>query len=236
LGEEALVKLHTIKIGNTNCFLLQGTGGSVLIDSGTPRNARKLLDAMNSLGLEPGDLKLIVLTHGHFDHFGSALELKRATGANVAIQRRDRFLVAHGIVQIPPAQTLRGQLLRIVFLALSWQMRLEPFEPDLALQEGDSLERFGVEAIVLETPGHSKGSISVHVPSLRAVFVGDLLINRDLLSEPVFAEDREALRASIGRIRKLAPWDIYPAHGDRVEYKQLNEILPGRYQLWWWLP
>lgn len=66
-----------------NAYLLLGRR-PVIVDAGTPGSSRKIYDRITQLGVNPADVSLIVITHGHIDHFGSAAELHRLTGAPIA--------------------------------------------------------------------------------------------------------------------------------------------------------
>ncbi|GGR53498.1 hypothetical protein GCM10010282_53090 [Streptomyces roseolus] len=66
-----------------NAYLLLGRR-PVIVDAGTPGSGRKIYEQVADHGVDPADVSLIVLTHGHIDHFGSAAELHRLTGAPVA--------------------------------------------------------------------------------------------------------------------------------------------------------
>ncbi len=65
---------------NINAYLLLGRR-PVIVDAGTPGSGHKIHDRITALGVDPADVSLIVITHGHIDHFGSAAELHRLTGA-----------------------------------------------------------------------------------------------------------------------------------------------------------
>src|SRR5689334_11180503 len=84
----ALSSVIPISLGYVNAFLVQGER-PVLVDTGVPGSTDKILNALKEHGVAGKDLSLILLTHGHYDHFGSALELKQRTGAPVAIHHRD---------------------------------------------------------------------------------------------------------------------------------------------------
>ena len=77
--------LYTLPLGGVNTFLLDGGDGLTLIDTGTPDSVAKILEAVRSLGKQPGDIRYILVTHCHFDHTGGLAELKEGGPANITV-------------------------------------------------------------------------------------------------------------------------------------------------------
>ena len=77
-----------ISLGWANAFVIKGKR-PVLVDTGLPGNAPVIIDKLHYNGIDPDWLSLILITHGHADHFGSAAELKKQTGAPVAVHKLD---------------------------------------------------------------------------------------------------------------------------------------------------
>ncbi len=72
--------MRRIRLGGANAYVLDADGGFVLIDTGTPEN-RKVLDAaLRAMGCGPGTLRLVVPTHGDYDHAGNAAYLRATWG------------------------------------------------------------------------------------------------------------------------------------------------------------
>lgn len=160
--------LIRIKGAISNCYLLLGER-AVLVDTGAPGDLRRILAALRAVKLEPKDLALILLTHGHSNHAGCAAELRRRSGAQVAIHTGDADLVRLGRNGILATQDTLGRLLRPFV-----DEEFEPFEPDLVFRDGFSLEPHGIKGKVLATPGHTPGSASVVLASGEAL-IGDVL-------------------------------------------------------------
>ena len=76
--------------GMVNVYLIAEPDGYVLIDTGFPKSAEKILKGIETVGVAPGQIRHIILTHGHPDHIGSAAALKKATGATVYARSRDQ--------------------------------------------------------------------------------------------------------------------------------------------------
>ena len=160
--------LIRIKGAISNCYLLLGEK-PVLVDTGAPGDLRTILAALQRHGLAPRDLALILLTHGHSDHAGCAAELRRRSGALVAIHAGDAPLVRAGRNGMMVVQDTLGRILRPFV-----DVPFEAFEPDLVFQEGIALEPYGLRGRVLPTPGHTAGSASVVLANGEAL-IGDVL-------------------------------------------------------------
>ncbi|MDQ5977354.1 MAG: hydroxyacylglutathione hydrolase [Verrucomicrobiota bacterium] len=160
--------LIRIKGAISNCYLLLGER-PVLVDTGAPGDLKRILAALKAVSLDPKDIALILLTHGHSDHAGCAAELRRRSGAQVALHIGDAPLVRQGRNGILAAQDTLGRVLRPFV-----DEEFEGFEPDLLFREGIALEPYGVKGKVLATPGHTPGSASVVLASGEAI-IGDVL-------------------------------------------------------------
>src|SRR5438128_1321068 len=147
--------LHTLRLSIPNVFLLTGDK-AVLVDSGGPNDVPRILAFLQEHGVGPGNLALILLTHGHWDHAGGAAELRAQTKAPIAIQRADDELVRQGINGTPKPTCLMAYL-----IAAFVNRNYPPFEPDIVIDEEIDLKDFGVAARIVFTPGHTPGSISV---------------------------------------------------------------------------
>ncbi len=160
--------LIRIKGAISNCYLLLGEK-PVLVDTGAPGDLRTILAALKRRGLAPRDIALILLTHGHSDHAGCAAELRRRSGAQIAMHAGDAGLVRAGRNGVIAVQDTLGRILRPFV-----DEPFEAFEPDLVFQEGIALEPYGLRGKVLPTPGHTAGSASVVLANGEAL-IGDVL-------------------------------------------------------------
>ncbi len=219
-------KIHTITLplplgmGSVNCYLLETAGGGwVLIDTG-PASARPALEReLERAGCAAGSLRLVLLTHGDFDHTGSAAHLRARHGVKIAMHAGDSLMLERGDMFYNRKQGSR--LLRAAAPVLFGFGKANRCAPDLLLEDGASLAEFGLEAAVVHIPGHSLGSIGVLAED-GSLFCGDLLENVKSPALNSIMDDLAAARASIEKLARLRPGTIYPGHGSAFPYSRLD--------------
>lgn len=215
--------IRTIRVGGTNCYLLAAVDGFVLIDSGTPRK-RKTLDAgLASAGCRPGTLRLIVLTHGDYDHAGNAAYLRDKFATKIAMHPDDSGRVERGdwSWNLKPKPDKFVLLFRVLALFIR-PGEFDTFKPDVLVQDQESLKGYGLDATVLHLPGHTKGSIGI-LTADGDVFCGDLMDSMGKPSLEFFIDDLAAARASLQRLRSMGADWIYPGHGKTFRLNQVTE-------------
>ncbi|MCP4541171.1 MAG: MBL fold metallo-hydrolase [Chloroflexi bacterium] len=85
-----------LKLGSVNCYLVKTNTGYILIDTGSSNARTGLEKELKSVGCKPDDLKLIVITHGDFDHTGNAAYLCEKFGAKIAMHYDDSGMLERG--------------------------------------------------------------------------------------------------------------------------------------------
>lgn len=195
-----------------NAYLVRTGAGFALIDTGFTNNRGQLEKALSRARCRPGDLNLIVITHGDPDHTASAAYLREKYGAKIATHRAEAAAVERGDMFLSrgPLPPLRRMIKPL--MALFRLRKRDRFTPDLYLEDGDSLKEYGFDATVLHVPGHSAGSIAI-LTADGDFFSGDFLENRTRPSAATLVDDREALETSLERVRKLDIRIVYPGHG-----------------------
>jgi hydroxyacylglutathione hydrolase len=221
-------EIHRLSLGMCYCYLIKEEG-LILVDAGFPNQEKKFLKELKSLSIEPGDISLILLTHGHYDHIGSANEIKRLTGGKVAVNHREKDWVERAFKMLPPSVGLLGKVWGVLIKMISSRMSFPGTPVDLVLEDEDfSLESYGIHGKVIYTPGHSSGSMSLVLDTGDA-FVGDLVMNglpmRIGYGMPIFAEDTERVKESWRLLLDNdAKW-IYSAHGKPFQADKLQKLL-----------
>jgi glyoxylase-like metal-dependent hydrolase (beta-lactamase superfamily II) len=214
-----MVKLDLLRSGITNTYLLRDQG-AILVDPGMAGNAPVILKWLDRLSIAPEAIRLIVLTHGHFDHAGCAAELRAALGAKIALGRADAERLERGALPLPSGNSPWGGFmagsLKLVARAMPSMERFQ-LRADLIMgEEGLGLAEYGVAGRILPTPGHSAGSLSILLDD-GAALVGDLAMNGAPFclrpSLGILGEDLAQMRQSAQRLLDLGAQAIYPAHG-----------------------
>jgi len=211
--------VYLIRTGRTMCYLIEGNEGLALVDTGIRGNERAILNIIKGIREKPSDLKLILLTHGHMDHAGNIVALRQFTGAKVGIHSLDRpYVTGEKKARIPAAKNVRGKILKAKVLFRFFLHPMKNFHPDFLLEDGMDLESLGFPAIVIHTPGHTEGSVSIYLKDKRAIFIGDLARGKEgKLTELPWAENWEKLKESLRRVLELKCKLICPSHGEVIE-------------------
>jgi glyoxylase-like metal-dependent hydrolase (beta-lactamase superfamily II) len=187
----------------------------VLVDAGTPGSADRILRGLARHGIAPREISLLLLTHGHMDHFGSARELRERTGAPVAIHAADVGPLAAG--HNPPLKPIN---VTARLLAPFFKRQIAPFQPDFTINTETQLERFGIAGRVIWTPGHTAGSVSILLADGELI-AGDLLmggyaggyVRPSVPGYPYFLDDLGQTHASIEKILSLPLSRVHVGHG-----------------------
>jgi hydroxyacylglutathione hydrolase len=202
------------RMGSVNCYVVKTDGGFVLIDTGASNKRQALEEALENAGCNPGDLKLIILTHGDFDHTGNAAYLRQKFGARIAMHRDDAGMLERG--DMFWNRKSGNFLIKALASVLFRFGKSQRCSPDIYIDEGDDLSEYGLDARVLHIPGHSKGSIAI-LTADGALFCGDLLLYKDGAILNSIIDDRAAAQASFERLRGLKISAVYPGHGEAFE-------------------
>ncbi len=219
LGRRINPILHEIYLGRVKAFLIEAKDGSlILVDTGMPKSEMKIIKYVNSIGKSVKDIKYILLTHAHIDHFGSAAAIKKLSDAHVAINGKGiKYIDGTAGVLLPNPASLKGFGNKLMFSLFRLSLTLSKpkfLKPDMALKEGVFPEQMKINAKILETPGHTEDSISIWLPDIKTVIVGDLLFGApDRLANPVFFDDYVGLLESKKKVEALDPDLICVAHG-----------------------
>jgi glyoxylase-like metal-dependent hydrolase (beta-lactamase superfamily II) len=201
---EVVPGLRMLRFPIGQAYAWQDGDALTVIDTGTAGHAARIAAL--------GRIERIVLTHCHDDHIGSAAELRELTGAPVHAHPAEAPVIRGDAPEpafaIPPEE-------RELFDRITPGVPLAPRSPvDREVEEGDVLD-FGGGARVLSVPGHTPGSIAIHLPRHGILFTGDTVATVDGAAIPgVFNTDRPRLLESVRRLLDLAPDVLCVGHGE----------------------
>jgi len=201
------------RLGSVNCYLVKTDTGYILIDTGSSNKCTDIERELGRFGCKPGNLNLILLTHGDFDHTGNAAFIRKKFDSKIAIHPDDSQIVERGNMF---SNRKKGNLiLGMIIKTLFGFGKSKRFKADLYLTDGFDLSEYGLDAKVIHIPGHSKGSIGI-VTNDGNLICGDLLVNADNLNQPrinPIMDDLEIAKNSVEIFNNLSIDMVYPGHG-----------------------
>ncbi|WP_242929080.1 MBL fold metallo-hydrolase [Pontibacter vulgaris] len=226
---QKIIQLAVYPYGMINCFLIKGEKKHILVDAGLPGSEKTILKQLQKLGIKKEDIDLLIITHGHIDHFGSAKALKDELKIPVLMHELDSRALETG-------KSLRETLKpnKIYWNILKRKLLRDkaiPCTPDIILKgdEEFNLTEWGINGKIAHTPGHTPGTLSIVMDSGDAIIM-DLASSGILLGgiafhsrmkHPPFHDDLEQVKASINRVLSMNTNRFYLGHGHPVTRESL---------------
>lgn len=202
-----VIKLKPLSVCETNSYIvISSSGNAVLIDA--PAEANYILEELEFYKCK---LKKIFLTHGHFDHIGAVADLVEKTGCEVYIHPLDEKMLRNGDAMLAAHFRSRGY---------------KTYNGDVTLfTENDILRLDELEFDVLETPGHTPGSVCFICGEV--MFTGDTLFCRSIGRTDLEGGDHEQMKKSLAKIADLGGnLTIYPGHMGNTTLDQERRMNP----------
>ena len=215
--------LLQISLGFVNAFIIKDQNGLTLVDTGMPGSAGKIVKAIKAAGLDPADVRRIIITHAHTDHAGSAAELQTLWKVPVWAHPDTATQVEKGLASQHPLVLTPGFANWLVWhlFVKRAPKNIDPVTIDRRLQDGEILPIAG-GLRVIDTPGHASGHLSLLVEKERLLIAADICANTSGLVYSVAYEDLGIGRQSI---LKAAAFDFEEAvfgHGRPLKKNAAN--------------
>jgi hydroxyacylglutathione hydrolase len=216
------IKINRFLAGRSFIYIIQQDNNFIIVDTGMKGHAEKSILKLQEFGIRPGALKLIILTHTHYDHSGGAQRIRKWSGAALAVHSSEAEYLQNGYTPLP-----KGSLLLTRFI--SWlgrksnyrQAYYPPVIADVIFEDQLDLVPYGIDGKVIPTPGHTKGSASVILDNHKAI-VGDTLFGiRKGSVFPVFADNITELYKSWEKLIRCGCTIFFPGHGKAVRLQDV---------------
>jgi glyoxylase-like metal-dependent hydrolase (beta-lactamase superfamily II) len=204
-----------------NSYLIVDGDDVTIVDAGLPGFWKLLIAELGSIGKSLNNVRALVLTHGDTDHIGFAARLHRERGIAAYVHSAD---VERARLKVKKPNSGWGPVKPGPLAGFLWcsarhgGLRIPPAEHLQTMTDGDVLDVPGSPRII-HTPGHTPGSVTVHVPTVDAVFIGDGMTTRNVLTgatgpkpAPFTLQPDEAVN-SLGRIESVDATWVLPGHG-----------------------
>ncbi len=210
-----LPDLHMVRLAFGQAYLWQDSDSVTLVDTGVAGSGAELAEAVRALGRSVDEVDHVVLTHFHEDHAGGASEVNTWPNARVHAHRADEPFIT-GVLPGPPP-----------VITEDWERALHqqitpglpaapPARVDVTLAGGEVLP-FGGGAHVLHLPGHTDGSVALHLPHHDVLFTGDTMANVGQVTPGVFNLDAARLLDSVKALVRLDPRTVLFGHGEPLD-------------------
>jgi hydroxyacylglutathione hydrolase len=184
---------------NCNAFFIDGEK-RILVDPGHYHLFGHVREELAGLSLTPDEIDIVIITHGHPDHM-EGIKIFEATSTMIAIHAAEMDFIK----QVAPHY---GKALGV-----------SDFEPEILLQEG-YLKVGDLSFEVIQTPGHSPGSICLYWPDKKVLFTGDVVFNQGIGRTDLPGGNGKELKESIKKISRLDAEYLLPGHGDIVSGRE----------------
>lgn len=215
---ELLPRLHLLRFPVGRAYLWRDGDTSTLIDAGPPGAGRRIAEAVTGLGRNPRSVRRVVLTHFHEDHVGGAAEFAELTGAEVLAHGLDAPFVRGAAPGPPPVFEDWERPIHAEAAKLLPQGGFARPPRVTEVADGDVLD-IGGGARVVHVPGHTEGSIALHLPRHGVLFTGDTVAASPVdgtVMPGVFNLDRDRVLAACLRLAALEADLACFGHGDPV--------------------
>ena len=224
---EVADRVHRLAHAHVNCYVIDDDDGVTLVDAGLPSMWNLMTDTLRRLGRGPGDVRALVLTHGHFDHVGFARRARVELNVPVLVHPEDDHLAAHPYTYKPQRNRLLYPLMHPRSLPVLGRMAMAGALSVRGIEDTDELAVGAVldipgRPVPLFAPGHTGGHCILHLPDRDTVISGDALVTLDpytgatgpqIVASAATADTATAIE-SLGPIAETGAATVLPGHGE----------------------
>ncbi len=229
VGDDEGMSVVALKMGPTNCYLLKADDGYLQIDTSLPEYYQAFLKQLETIKIQPTEIKYLLLTHSHDDHAGFAAELRALAKCKIIAHKNATESLKEGCI-IKVGQFLNTQA-KITMKLYNWTKRrtfeytpITLAEQDTIIEDDNSdvLKNIGIDGKIIYTPGHTDDSISVILNDGNAC-VGDVCMSNlgFLHYRPIEVSDISQVFKSWQKIIDSNAKTLWPAHGKPFKTEEL---------------
>ena len=214
-----------------NVYLVVDAGQAALIDAGYPDDGsiKPRLEYLQGMA----NLKLahIIVTHHHIDHCGGAHALRQATGARICLHPTEARLLSEWRAAAPQDVDIPVEPQTLAERFGAWRLATAQTTADCLVQGGDTIQVGGITIEVIDTPGHTLGSISLYLREEGVLFTGDTVLGLGTVAiMPPPHGDMALYMQSLERLKSYQAALLCPGHGPPVRdvARKLQELIDHR--------
>ena len=203
-GVKMEIKILKLGVIGTNCYLLSTDKAAIIIDPAFEND--KTLEFLND---NKDKERLILITHGHFDHISGALSLRRETGVKIAVGEYENDYLSDNELN----------------MSCRFKKPLTPFGADILLKDNEEITVGDLTFKTIFTPGHTRGGVSFLFQN--EIFSGDTLFFESIGRTDFPGGNYHTLINSVKKLLSLdKDYTVYSGHGDKTTLSHEREYNP----------